>query len=137
MSPLYAPTLNASSRGPPTVQLIIMEDDQAVITIIKKGQTLALRHLHRTHRINLDWITETCQQEMDLRYVGTKEQVADMMTKHFEPKKADLWGGITSAFAHLSGDPLQDGRRPDDGRLLWVCCDPEDRHGDCQDRPRR
>ena len=44
------------------------------ITIVKKGRTPALRHLHRTHCIILDWLIETCQQDhCEMEYVETKE----------------------------------------------------------------
>ena len=88
---LHAEPLPVLQVPAPKVRLLVMEDNQAVIKIVQKGRTPALRHLHRTHRINLDWITETCHMEaIELKYVGTTEQIADMMTKHFEPKKAQL-----------------------------------------------
>eukprot|EP00959_Pyramimonas_sp_CCMP1952_P276552 5780884-Pyramimonas_sp.AAC.1 len=45
------------------MHLIVLGDNQAVIKIVQKGRAPALRHLHRTHRVNLDWICETCQCE--------------------------------------------------------------------------
>ena len=102
--------------SPPEVKLIVLEDNQAVIKIIQKGRTPALRHLHRTHRIDLDWITETCQSEqIDLKYVGTKEQIADMMTKHFEPKKAPLWNDLLQLALILptGAPPPETPRTPD------------------------
>eukprot|EP00959_Pyramimonas_sp_CCMP1952_P449775 9417614-Pyramimonas_sp.AAC.1 len=48
-----------------------------MIKLVQKGRTPALRHIHRTHRINLEWICETCQLEhIELKYVGTKAQIA-------------------------------------------------------------
>ena len=62
--------------------LIICEDNEAVIKIIKKCRSLALRHLPRTHRIDVNWLFEVCQApEICLRYVNTKQQIADLMTK--------------------------------------------------------
>ena len=81
---LHAEPDPPAATVPPKVRLIVLEDNQAVITICQKGRTPALRHLHRTHRINLDWITETCLMgQIELKYVGTKEKVADTMIKHF------------------------------------------------------
>ncbi len=37
-------------------QMIVCEDNEAVIKICAKGRTNAFRHLHRTHRIATDWI---------------------------------------------------------------------------------
>ena len=39
-------------------QMIVCEDNEAVIKICAKGRTNAFRHLHRTHRIATDWIYE-------------------------------------------------------------------------------
>jgi hypothetical protein len=40
--------------------LIIAEDNEAVIKIIKKARSMALRHLPRTHRIDVQWLFEVC-----------------------------------------------------------------------------
>ena len=92
---LHAPPAPQVETPAALVPLLIGEDNQAVIKIVQKGRTPALRHLHRTHRINLDWITEVCAAEqVELKYVTTKEQVADMMTKHFDEKKSGLWNAL-------------------------------------------
>ena len=66
------------------VPLVIMEDNEAVIKILIKGRSNALRHLHRTHRINIDWLFEIIKQEnIIIRYVNTKYQLADICTKAF------------------------------------------------------
>ena len=69
--------------------LIVAEDNEAVIKIIKKCRSVALRHLPRTHRIDVTWLFEVCgAEEVKLRHVGTDEQVADLMTKAFtSPEK--------------------------------------------------
>ena len=72
------------------VPLLIMEDNEAVIKILLKGRSNALRHLHRTHRINIDWMFAIIKQEHILiRYVNTKYQLADICTKAFT--KAEDW----------------------------------------------
>ena len=40
--------------------LIIAEDNEAVIKLVKKARSMALRHLPRTHRIDLQWLFEVC-----------------------------------------------------------------------------
>ena len=43
-------------------------------------------HDGRVHRVNLDWLFERFQEdpEISIRFVGTKQQVADFLTKgHF------------------------------------------------------
>ena len=70
--------------------LIIAEDNEAVIKIIKKARSMALRHLPRTHRIDLNWLFEVCSNpRVNLRYVGTKQQIADLMTKALN--KPETW----------------------------------------------
>ena len=65
-----------------TTVLVIAEDNEAVIKIIKKARSMALRHLPRTHRIDLHWLFEVCSNpRICMLYVNTKQQVADLMTK--------------------------------------------------------
>ena len=46
------------------------EENEAVIQIIAKGRTDALRHLPRTHNINLDWLVEVIRSEQGkIRYI--------------------------------------------------------------------
>jgi hypothetical protein len=64
-----------------TTVLIVAEDNEAVITIVKKARSMALRHLPRTHRIDVQWLFEVCSHpRVRLVYVNTKQQVADLMT---------------------------------------------------------
>jgi len=89
-------------------RLIIAEDNEAVIKILLKGRTSALRHLPRTHKINLDWLVEVIRSEqINIRYCKTTAQLADMMTKHFT--KPDLWAELLFICqVHLSSEPIPD-----------------------------
>ena len=70
--------------------LIIAEDNEAVIKIIKKARSVALRHLPRTHRIDVHWLFEVCSHpRVRMVYVNTKQQVADLMTKALN--KPEVW----------------------------------------------
>ena len=42
-----------------------------------------MRHVARTHRVDLDWLFERIRDDpgIFLKYVNTKEQLADMLTK--------------------------------------------------------
>lgn len=64
-------------------KLIIMEDNESVIQMIIKGRAPQMRHVPRTHRVNLDWLIERLNEDdsIRMRYVGTKEQLADFLTK--------------------------------------------------------
>ena len=69
-------------RPEQTTCLVIAEDNEAVIKIIKKARSMALRHLPRTHRIDVHWLFGVCSNPMvRMRYVNAKQQVADLMTK--------------------------------------------------------
>ena len=43
-----------------STKLIIAEDNEAVIKLVRKERSLALRHLPRTHRRDLRWLYEVC-----------------------------------------------------------------------------
>ena len=73
-----------------TMPLVIKEDNEATIKIIKKGFSSKLRSLSRTHRVNLGAIHETVQQsDVLLEYISTDKQAADIFTKNLDPQK---WG---------------------------------------------
>ena len=42
-----------------------------------------MRHVNRTHRVNLDWIFERVREDpaITIKYVNTKQQAADILTK--------------------------------------------------------
>jgi hypothetical protein len=77
----YVPTTTKSSTG--RAKLLLLEDNDAVIKMCVKGRSPALRHVSRTHRIDLDWLYERLREDpaIQLRYVGTKTQIADILTK--------------------------------------------------------
>ena len=62
--------------------LIILEDNDAVIKMVIKGRSPAMRHVARTHRIDLDWLFEQIREDkgIGIRYVNTKLQAADILT---------------------------------------------------------
>ena len=63
--------------------LLLLEDNEAVIKMIIKGRSINLRHVLRTHRVDLDWLFERFREDPGLfiRYVSTKQQIAGMLTK--------------------------------------------------------
>ncbi len=74
----------------PQVKFVVAEDNEAVIKIIKKGRSAKLRHIHRTHRVDTDWLYEIFSEPSNLmRYVNTKHQIADFNTKAIT--KAETW----------------------------------------------
>ena len=66
------------------VELDFQEDNAAAITIMKAGRSPALRHLARTHRVNLAWLKEIVDSgQMKLTYCKTDQMAADIFTKAF------------------------------------------------------
>ena len=59
--------------------------------MIIKGRSPNLRHVGRTHRVDLDWLFERIMKDPGIfvKYVGTKEQLADILTKG--SFTADAW----------------------------------------------
>ena len=117
------------------VALEVLEDNQATILIIHKGYSPKLRHVSRTHKVNLASLTEQFERpNITLQYVDTTEQAADIFTKALEPQK---WGpalemlgihtdlpvtrqqakGENAALAHPSSDA---------GQTLTASCDVEE-----------
>ena len=65
------------------------EDNEACIAIAKKGFSAKLRHLSKTHRINVASVCETVNghQDMKLSYINTSEQRGDPLTKALSVQK--------------------------------------------------
>ena len=63
--------------------LLLMEDNDAVIEMVVKSRAATMRHTGRTHRIDFDWLFERFQLDpgIKIRFAGTKEQIADFLTK--------------------------------------------------------
>ena len=63
--------------------LYVFEDNEAVIKMIIKGRSPAMRHVSRTHRVALDWLFDriNLDSKIRIRYIDTKHQLADILTK--------------------------------------------------------
>ena len=61
----------------------IFKDNEAVIKMIIKGRSPTMRHVSRTHRVALDWLFDriNLDPKIQIKYVDTKNQLADMLTK--------------------------------------------------------
>ena len=77
----YVPCTIPFSKG--DGKLVCFEDNEAVIKMTIKGRSPNMRHVQRTHRVNLDWLFERIANDPGIRikYVGTKQQIADILTK--------------------------------------------------------
>ena len=96
----YEPTNTHSSQG--ESQLYIVEDNEAVIKIIIKGRTLAMRHVSRTHRVALDWLFDrnNLEPKIQIKYVDTKNQLAAILTTASFSR--DEWNHLIRLFNKMS-----------------------------------
>ena len=61
---------------------MVAEDNEAVLKSLAKGRCPKLRHVARTHRVNLDWCYDAFRRpEIEATYVQTLYQIADLGTK--------------------------------------------------------
>ena len=75
-------------------KLIIFEDNDPVIKMTNRSRAPTMRHVPRTHRVDLDFLFELLREDPSIfiRYVGTKEQIADIFTKG--SFTADQWRSL-------------------------------------------
>ena len=61
------------------------EDNEAVVKMIMKRSSHILRHVARTHRVNLERLFEQISLDLttDVRHVNTGEQMADVLTNDY------------------------------------------------------
>ena len=63
--------------------LYVFEDNEAVINMIIKGRSPTMRHVSRTHRVALDWLSDriNLDPKIQIKYIDTKNQLADILSK--------------------------------------------------------
>ena len=63
--------------------MIALEYNEGVINMLYEGRSRNMRHATRTMRIDIDWLFERIKTDKGifLKYVNTKEQIADILTK--------------------------------------------------------
>ena len=71
-----------------SVTLRVHEDNQATILVVKKGYSPKLRHITRTHKVNLSCLSEVFRDDSaEIEYTHTDDQAADIFTKALPPHK--------------------------------------------------
>ena len=87
--------------------LYVFEDNEAEIKMIMKGRSPTMRHVSRTHRVALDWLFDriNLDPKIQIKYIGTKNQLADILTKGNFTR--DEWNHLLIFFniAHFSSTP--------------------------------
>ena len=73
------------------VELVLHEDIQATILVVKKGYSPKMRHIQRTRKVNLSALAEQLEPGTGvvIKYVATDLQAADIFTKELQPLKWD------------------------------------------------
>ena len=66
-------------------RLLFQEDYQATVQILKTQKIPTLRHLNRTHRVNVSWLCELFEnfKEVELIYCKTDAMAVGIFTKAF------------------------------------------------------
>ena len=83
MMDLWERVLDVFASGNPPPVLNVMEDNQATLHVCARGRSTNLRHVSRTHRVNLDFLYDISlhSPHIYLQYVRTSSQAADIFTK--------------------------------------------------------
>ena len=74
-----------------TLTVTCYEDNQRVLAVIKKGYSSKIRHLPKTHKINVASVSEMFRgSELQIEYIATDHQKGDILTKALGPQTCDL-----------------------------------------------
>ena len=91
-------------------------DNSAMVSVIRSGRNPTMRHLGRTHGVNLRRLhEEALNNKMSLGFIKTHLMRADIFTKFYPNAKADTWQHATklinvldkTSFDTLLGSPGQ------------------------------
>ena len=76
-------SVNKVARFNPVRCFTFLKSNEAVIKMIILGRRPTMRHVSRTRRVALDWLFDRINlgPKIQLKYVNTKIQLADIMTK--------------------------------------------------------
>ena len=66
------------------IVLILIEDNESTCAIIKSGRNPTMRHIARTHGVNVGWLHDLYKRRIfGLQYTRTEAMCADIFTKTF------------------------------------------------------
>ena len=64
--------------------MTLVEDNESTFQIIKTGKNLTMRHISRTHGVNVQWLHDVYNKGLlNMVYTRTEAQLADVFTKTF------------------------------------------------------
>ena len=61
-------------------KLVFREDNQATIPILKTQKNSTLRHLNRTHRVNVSWLCEVFRNLNEVELISIVKQTRWLLT---------------------------------------------------------
>jgi hypothetical protein len=99
--------------------LLVLEDNEAVIKMCCKGRSAQMRHVVRTQRIDIDWLFERIRDDpgVFMKYVRTAQQMADLLTKaSFTSIQWKALCTLCSLGPKYDSSTEQSGARPPKGR---------------------
>ena len=64
--------------------MTLIEDNESTFQIIKTGKNPTMRHISRTHGVNVQWLHDVYNKGLlNMMYTRTEAQLADVFTKTF------------------------------------------------------
>ena len=82
------------------VQMTFEEDNQTAIRVIETGKSETMRHMGRTHKVDIAWLHERfLEGSFQPNYIDTAEQAADIFTKALPESKK--WEHACNNIAHV------------------------------------
>ena len=104
------------------MSIIFEEDNAAAIRVIESGKNPTIRHLSRTHKVDLAWLHENfLSKQFIMRYCDTSRQSADIFTKAFP--NAQKWRHALQLIAHIRPDLFwrgEDAEKPKEAAAITV-----------------
>ena len=88
------------------VKAVFHEDNEAMIQVCRTGKNPTMRHISRTHGVNVQWLHDAYTRLLfKMNIAKTDEQVADIFTKHF-PEKGSWKKAVREINTGPIGDPV-------------------------------
>ena len=79
------------------------QDNQATVIMAQAGYSQKLRYFNRTQKINIESIKEILERDkVNIRYINTNLQVADISMKSVTPEK---WENAMQIMNMITGNP--------------------------------
>ena len=89
------------------MKIELLEDNDAARTIMTTGKYPTLRHVSRTHEVDINWLHEVVNgKDAYVTRCDTKDMAADIFTKSFDTSKVAEWNNNIRLIAHVKPSEL-------------------------------